>query len=94
MSYQLFVSIILFISSVLLLFMGTVVLRDNPRRRLNRITGIMLILVGLGPLFAALGNFFGVQTAGSRPQSAIVGLSLIWDLFFPQLVLFSMAFPV
>lgn len=94
MSYQLFVSIILFISSVLLLFMGTVVLRDNPRRRLNRITGIMLILVGLGPLFAALGNFFGVQTGGTRPQSAIVGLSLIWELFFPQLVLFSMAFPV
>ncbi|MBU1318687.1 MAG: SpoIIE family protein phosphatase [candidate division Zixibacteria bacterium] len=94
MSYQLLVSIILFISSVLLLFTGTVVLRDNPRRRLNRITGLMLILVGLGPLFAALGNFFTVDTGGSRPQSAIVGLSLLWELFFPQLVLFSMTFPV
>ena len=56
MTYQLLLSILFFVSAVLLLFIGTVVLRDNPRRRLNRVTGMMLILVGLGPLFAATGD--------------------------------------
>jgi serine phosphatase RsbU (regulator of sigma subunit) len=93
-TYQLFVSIVFFISAVLLLLMGAVVLRDNPRRRLNRITGFMLILVGLGPLFTAVGSFFEVTSGVGRPGPVVTGLSLTWELFFPQLVLFALVFPI
>jgi len=94
MTYQLLLSILFFVSAVLLLFIGTVVLRDNPRRRLNRVTGMMLILVGLGPLFAAIGYFFNVAGGSTRTVSALTGISLVWELFFPQLILFSMVFPI
>ena len=94
MNYQLFVSIIFFISAILLLLIGTVVLRDNPRRRLNRVSGMMLLLAGLGPLFAALGSFFDVGIGSTRAGSAIAGLFYLWELFFPQLILFSLVFPV
>jgi len=94
MNYQLFVSIIFFVSAILLLLIGTVVLRDNPRRRLNRVAGMMLILAGLGPLFAALGSFFDVGVGSTRTGSAIAGLFYLWELFFPQLILFSLVFPI
>ncbi len=94
MSYQLFVSVIFFVASVLLLLMGTVVLRDNPRRRLNRITSTMLIFAALGPLFASLGEFFGGDVSQAERSSAITGLFYLWEFFFPQLILFSMVFPV
>lgn len=94
MNYQLFVSVIFFVASVLLLLMGTVVLRDNPRRRLNRITSTMLIFAALGPLFASLGEFFGGDISQAERSSAITGLFYLWEFFFPQLILFSMVFPV
>jgi serine phosphatase RsbU (regulator of sigma subunit) len=94
MNYQLFVSIVFFISAILLLLIGTVVLRDNPRRRLNRVAGLMLILAGLGPLFAAIGSLFDVGASSARSGSAITGLFYLWELFFPQLILFSVVFPV
>ncbi len=94
MTYQLFVSVIFFISAVLLLLFGTVVLKDNPRRRLNRVTGLMLILVALGPLAEAVGTFFEITSGTSGPGETVRGLSLVWELFFPQLILFAMVFPV
>ncbi len=54
----------------------------------------MLILAGLGPLFAALGSFFDIGAGSARTGSAITGLFYLWELFFPQLVLFSLVFPV
>jgi len=94
MDYQLFVSVIFFVAAVLLLLMGTVVLRDNPRRRLNRITSTMLIFAALGPLFASLADFFGSDVAQAERSSAVTGLFYLWEFFFPQLILFSMVFPV
>jgi len=93
-NYQLLIGVIYLIFAALLFFTGTVILRENPYRRLNRVTSLLLIFAGLAPLFAALGIFLG------RPESAAPGqvpfyenLFFLWELFFPQLVLFSLVFP-
>lgn len=94
MNYQLLIGVIYLIFAALLFFTGTVILRENPYRRLNRVTSLLLIFAGMAPLFAALGIFLG------RPEAATPGqvpfyenLFFLWELFFPQLVLFALVFP-
>ncbi|NIS17363.1 MAG: SpoIIE family protein phosphatase [Aliifodinibius sp.] len=94
MDYQLLIGVIYLIFSALLFFTGTVIFRENPYRRLNRVTSLLLIFAGLAPLFAALGVFLG-RTAGTVEGQVpfYENLFFLWELFFPQLVLFSLVFP-
>lgn len=94
MNYQLLIGVIYLIFAALLIFTSAIIFRENPQRRLNRVTSLLLGLAGLAPLFAALGIFI-------RPAQDSIGmvipfyqnLSFLWELFFPQLVLFSLVFP-
>jgi len=87
------VSIVYYISGIVLLLLGIIILKENPRGRVNRITAFMLFCAATGPL---LGAFY--QTA-LEPSSRLLplwfyNLFFVWELFFPALVLFSMTFPV
>jgi serine phosphatase RsbU (regulator of sigma subunit) len=93
-NYQLLIGVIYLIFSALLLFTGTIIFRENPYRRLNRVTSLLLIFAGLAPLFAALGVFIE-RSAGVMGQTVpfYENLFFLWELFFPQLILFSLVFP-
>ncbi len=94
MNFQLLVGVIYLIFSALLFFTGTIIFRENPFRRLNRVTSLLLIFAGLAPLFASLGVFMG--RAGEIVAAAVPfyeNLFFLWELFFPQLILFALVFP-
>jgi len=93
-NYQLLIGVVYLIFSALLFFTGAVIFRENPLRRLNRITSLLLFFAGLAPFFAALGVFIGHGETG-LPQAVPVyeNLFFLWELFFPQLVLFALVFP-
>lgn len=89
-------------SGLLLMLLGVVIFRENPGRRLNRVTAAMLFFGGLGALMGALGSSLvgttaveTLETTGEAvsPLRSVQELSVLWEFFFPTLVLFSLIFP-
>jgi phosphoserine phosphatase RsbU/P len=78
---------------VLLLLLGLIILRENVRQRINRITGIMMALAGTGPVFAAFGLMVQNVSAAQINLALFRKLFLVWEFFFPQMFLFSLVYP-
>ncbi|MGH7731882.1 MAG: PP2C family protein-serine/threonine phosphatase [Candidatus Eiseniibacteriota bacterium] len=82
----------------LVFLLGLLILRENPRQRLNRVVALMLFFGGLGSILAAM-SFLGagptgaaVAAGGSTPGS-VQNASYLWEFFFPTLFLFASIFP-
>lgn len=94
MTLGIYKTILFFLSGGLLLFLAITIARDNFANRLNRLAGLMLAMAGLGPLAMALATY--VSPVGSPPtaqDSALYNLYVLWEFFFPALLLFSWSFP-
>ncbi len=79
----------------LVFLLGLLILRENPRQRLNRVVALMLFFGGFGSILAAL-SFLSAGpggAAGGAPQS-VQNFSYLWEFFFPTLFLFASLFPV
>ena len=85
------VSILYLTSSVLLFFLGLIIIKENPRQRINRITSIMIFLAATGGIMGACGLFIEDQQVNSN---ILDRLFVFWEFFFPQLVLFALIFPI
>jgi serine phosphatase RsbU (regulator of sigma subunit) len=80
---------------VILLFLGAIILKEDPKNRLNRVTSLMLLFAGLGPLLASLGTMIrlvGIPDGFIRAPLTR-NIFYIWEFFFPFLLLFSLVFP-
>lgn len=87
---------------LLLMLLGVVIFRENPGRRLNRVTGAMLFFGGLGSLMGAAGVSLSEAVPAEALEAAaetvlplqnVRQLSVLWEFFFPTLILFSLIFP-
>jgi hypothetical protein len=78
----------------LVILLGGVILRDSAGDRIRRVTGLLLLLVGLKALFEGM-SFAVVRTAGgAAPDTRALRIfGYLWELFFPTLVLFAAIFP-
>src|SRR5690349_19427110 len=81
----------------LVFLLGFMILRENPRHRLNRVVALMLFFGGLGAILTALaflgaGRATGGANAAARAQ-ALQSMSYVWEFFFPTLFLFASIFP-
>ncbi len=81
----------------LVFLLGLVILRENPRQKLNRAVAFMLFFGGLGSILAAMG-FLGSsphlnEAARALPQGILGHFSYLWEFFFPTLFLFASIFP-
>ncbi|HUU44837.1 MAG TPA: SpoIIE family protein phosphatase [Acidobacteriota bacterium] len=95
MDWPVVIAVLYLILGAILWWLGIVILRENPRSRVNRVTALMLSFAGLGPIFAAIGSTMGLVQAvdpATRP-SLPYNLFYVWEFFFPQLLLFSFVFP-
>ncbi|HEY6195721.1 MAG TPA: SpoIIE family protein phosphatase [Candidatus Eisenbacteria bacterium] len=74
----------------LVFLLGFVILRENPRQRLNRVVSLMLFFGGFGAVLAALSLLVPgkADTAGLQSNVAYV-----WELFFPTAFLLASIFP-
>ena len=95
MNLEIVKAIIYLLTGGFLVFLGITVTRDNFSNRVNRITGGMLFFAGLGPTTLALGLLLTPADMDIPATAQVVpyGLNLVWQLFFPTLVAFSMQFP-
>ncbi len=81
----------------LVFLLGLVILRENPRQRLNRVVALMLFFGGFGAILAAM-SFLAAgpggtgAAAGSGPGS-VQNFAYLWEFFFPTLFLFASIFP-
>lgn len=95
MNWQIVVAVLYLALGAVLIWLGAVILRENPRSRVNRITALMLLFAGLGPVFAAIGaTIEQTQPGTSLPTSFPYNFFFLWELFFPQLLLFALVFPI
>ena len=95
MSFQILVASVYLACGAILLFLGGVILREDPKSQVNRITSLMLFFAGLAPLLASLGTF--ISSAGEADSFArspfTHNIFYVWEFFFPFLLLFSLVFP-
>jgi sigma-B regulation protein RsbU (phosphoserine phosphatase) len=78
---------------VLIILLGLIILKENFRQRINRITGLMMFFAGMGPIFAAFGLLLQNAPAPSMDLEPFRKVFVIWEFFFPQMLLFAMVFP-
>jgi serine phosphatase RsbU (regulator of sigma subunit) len=78
----------------LMLFLGFVILRENPRQRVNRATAAMLVFGGLGPILGAYSTLSDRVGTGHRAFQDVFGqFAFLWEFFFPSALLFALVFP-
>jgi serine phosphatase RsbU (regulator of sigma subunit) len=74
----------------LVFLLGFVILRENPRQRLNRVVSLMLFFGGLGAVLAALTLLVPGKGTGAGFQS---NMAYLWEFFFPTAFLLASIFP-
>ncbi len=97
METELLQTLIFFLTGGFLVFLAITITRDNFTNRVNRATGALLFFAGLGPLAIALGHIIvtqGPEGPADFTESVVYNLYIVWELFFPSLLVFSWIFPV
>src|SRR5262245_5486028 len=89
----------------LVFLLGLLILRENPRQRLNRVVAMMLFFGGFGSVLAALSflasggaaaGAVAVRTAATPATGgpeATQNFAYLWEFFFPTLFPFASIFP-
>jgi serine phosphatase RsbU (regulator of sigma subunit) len=78
----------------LMLFLGFVVLRENPRQRVNRATAAMLVFGGLGPMLGAYSTLTDEVAGSPLFQDVFAQFAFFWEFYFPSVLLFALVFPI
>lgn len=93
MAPEYIISFIYLTLGIILVLLGIIICKENFHQRINRVTGIMMFFAGIGPIFGA----FGLLLSQSLEAQVNIGLFrkifLIWEFFFPQMLLLSFIFP-
>src|SRR5262245_53662558 len=87
----------------LVFLLGILILRENPRQRLNRVVSLMMFFGGFGALLTALGLLqarvgataaaSAAAAAAAAPKGTVQHFAYLWEFFFPSLFLFACLFP-
>ncbi len=83
-------SIIYLTGGVLLLFLGFIILNDNPHQKINRIFSSLLFFGVAGSIMAGCGLLIQPTTMN---QFFLNRIFIFWEFFFPQLLMFSFFYP-
>ena len=88
------ISIIYLTIGVLILLLGILIFRENPNKRINKTTGIMLFFAALGPIMGGFGILLKEYSATIDINLIMLErIFLIWEFFFPLLLVFAFIFP-
>jgi len=80
----------------LVFLLGLLILRENPRQRLNRVVSLMLFFGGFGSVLSAFGFLIARADAlrGVLPTpGSVQNVAYLWEFFFPTVFLFASIFP-
>lgn len=73
----------------LVFLLGLVILRENPKQRLNRVVSLLLFFGGFGAVLSALALMLPARGAADVSQNA----AILWELFFPTAFVLAAVFP-
>jgi len=95
-SFLLFATLNLGLGGMVFL-LGVIILRENPRQKLNLVVSLMLFFSSLGSILGALG-FLAARSGGLTEDSLISpdfyrNFAYLWEFFFPSLLLFASVYP-
>jgi sigma-B regulation protein RsbU (phosphoserine phosphatase) len=95
MTFELVLATAYFTCGAIMLFLGLVILRENPRQRVNWAVASMLVFGGLGPILGAF-QYLGTLEAAQAGlfQDVFARFAFLWEFFFPATLLFALVFPV
>ncbi|HVP38830.1 MAG TPA: GAF domain-containing SpoIIE family protein phosphatase [Candidatus Saccharimonadales bacterium] len=84
-----------FTLGALILLLGLAIFRADPRHRLNRVAAVMLFFGGLAALEVGLELSARAVSGTVSPAQTDLGryVALLWQLFFPALLMFVLIFP-
>jgi len=85
------ISLIYLTLGVMIILLGLIILKENWKRRINRITSCMMLFAGTAPIFAAFGIL--IQLSSTFDLAPFRKFFLIWEFFFPQMLFFALVFP-
>ena len=89
-----YVTSLLYLSmGVIIILLGLIILKENFGQRINRITGVMMFFAGTGPIFGAFGLLLQMNPVPNIDLEPFRKIFLIWEFFFPQMLLFALVFP-
>jgi sigma-B regulation protein RsbU (phosphoserine phosphatase) len=79
----------------LVFLLGLLILRENPRQRLNRVVALMLFFGGFGSILAAMSFLTAGAPAGSvaAARGSVENFSYLWEFFFPTMFVFASLVP-
>jgi serine phosphatase RsbU (regulator of sigma subunit) len=79
----------------LIVVLGLAVFRADPRQRLNRMAALMLFFGGLAALEVGVDLAARAVSGTASPADTYLGryVGLLWQFFFPALLLFVLIFP-
>ena len=80
-----------FLLGGLVFLLGFVILRENPRQRLNRIVSLLLFFGGFGAVLSGLAMQLPASAHGSGLPSSN---AILWEMFFPTAFVLASIFPV
>jgi sigma-B regulation protein RsbU (phosphoserine phosphatase) len=90
---QYIISLIYLTFGIIIILLGLIILKENFRQRINRITGLMMFFAGTGPIFGAFGLLLQASPLNQFDLVLFRKIFLVWEFFFPQMLLFSFIFP-
>ena len=80
----------------LVFLLGLLILRENPRQRLNRVVSLMLFFGGFGSVLSALGFLVAradLMRATMPTPGSVQNVAYLWEFFFPTVFLLASIFP-
>jgi sigma-B regulation protein RsbU (phosphoserine phosphatase) len=78
---------------VIIILLGLIIIKENAKQRINRITGVMMFFAGMGSIFGAFGLLLQAAPEANAALEPFRKIFLVWEFFFPQMLLFSLVFP-
>ena len=87
------ISLLYLTLGIVLILLGLVILKENPKQRLHRITGVMMFFAGIGPIFGAFGLLLQASPEAGTVIEPFRKIFILWEFFFPTMLLFSFVFP-
>ncbi|NOY61380.1 MAG: SpoIIE family protein phosphatase [Calditrichaeota bacterium] len=93
MSLTFILSTTFLIVGAIIFILAVIVFRENPKSRLHRVTGFMLLFAALGTLLVSFAPLFPRENVNSWNQFFLFRFAMIWEFFFPYLFYFSLNFP-
>ncbi len=94
MNFDSITAIIYLTIGIFLFLLGLSIYRENKSQRLNRVTAAMIFLAALAPVMGSFGILIYKMNSQIHLDLEIFNrIFLLWELFFPQLLYFSLIFP-